>query len=575
MNFQDTLNAYLKQMEISSKELVEASGLSGATISRFRNGSRTPAAGSEAYIALVDALSFLGQKKGCCLTREEICEKFSEHLGATEEDKQKFRDNLNSLISALSISVAALAKAINYDASLISRIRTGKRQPTDVASLSGEIAAYVAAKYRDENSKAIAANLLSCDVQALSNRETYRDALLKWLISNENVSEASSFKFLKSLNDFNLDEYIKAIRFDKLVVPRVPFQFPASRAYTGVDGFKQAELDWLKATVLSKSMEPVIMYSDMPMEEMAKDVEFGKKWMFGMALMLKKGLQIRQIHNLDRSFNDMMLGLESWIPLYMTGQISPYYFKSINNAVFMNFIRASGNVACAGEAISGHHSEGRYTLVKGKDDVAYYKKRGEALLSRATPLMDIYDETKAASLGSFWEKEAEEAGERRSMLSALPLYTLSEALLARIIERNQIPGEDAEIIRAQLAWQKKRISVVLRHSTVCDEIPLLSEEAFQEHAMSLSVSELFYARDVRYTYAEYLEHLEQTRAFVRENENYSVVENDSPAFGNIQIHIFKKKWVMVSKNKAPTIHFVIRHPKLRESIENMIIPIVE
>lgn len=38
----------------------------------------------------------------------------------------------------------------------------------------------------------------------------------------------------------------------------------------------QSELDFLKATVLSKSMEQVIMYSDMPMESMAKDADFPK-----------------------------------------------------------------------------------------------------------------------------------------------------------------------------------------------------------------------------------------------------------------------------------------------------------
>ena len=55
-----------------------------------------------------------------------------------------------------------------------------------------------------------------------------------------------------------------------------------------------SELDFLKATVLSKSQEDVIMYSDMPIEEMAKDLEFSKKWMFGMACMLKKGLHLHQ-----------------------------------------------------------------------------------------------------------------------------------------------------------------------------------------------------------------------------------------------------------------------------------------
>ena len=121
-----------------------------------------------------------------------------------------------------------------------------------------------------------------------------------------------------------------------------------------------SELDFLKATVLSKSSESVIMYSDMPMEEMAKDPDFPKRWMFGMAMMLKKGLHLNQIHHIDRSFNDIMLGLESWIPMYMTGQISPYYLKGAQNNVFMHLLKVSGSAALTGEAISGCHANGKY-----------------------------------------------------------------------------------------------------------------------------------------------------------------------------------------------------------------------
>ena len=32
---------------------------------------------------------------------------------------------------------------------------------------------------------------------------------------------------------------------------------------------------------------------------------------------------------------------------------------------------------------------------------------------------------------------------------------------------------------------------------------------------------------------------------------------------------------MISKGKAPAIHFVIHHPKMREAIENFVPPMVE
>ena len=73
---------------------------------------------------------------------------------------------------------------------------------------------------------------------------------------------------------------------------------------------REGELDFLKHTVLSRSMEPLHLCSDMPVEDMAEDVVFAKKYMLGLALVLKKGLDIHIIHDVERPMKDMMLGLE-------------------------------------------------------------------------------------------------------------------------------------------------------------------------------------------------------------------------------------------------------------------------
>lgn len=70
------------------------------------------------------------------------------------------------------------------------------------------------------------------------------------------------------------------------------------------------------------------------MDDMAKDRDFTKKYMFGLAVLLKKGLHLNVVHNLDRPFHELMPGLEGWIPLYMTGQITPCYLKGVQNNVY-------------------------------------------------------------------------------------------------------------------------------------------------------------------------------------------------------------------------------------------------
>lgn len=407
----------------------------------------------------------------------------------------------------------------------------------------------------------------------IADDSSYMNLISSWLSDGTVNTYDSLSVFLEKLNEFNLDEYIRAIHFDELKVPTVPFQFPGSKSYYGLQEMMNSELDFLKTTVLSKSCEPVTMYSDMPMEEMAKDPEFPKKWMFGMAMMLKKGLHLNQIHNLDRSFEDMMLGLESWIPMYMTGQISPYYLKSAENTTFLHLLKVSGAAALTGEAITGHHADGRYYLTKNKNEVAYYKKRADDLLSNALPLMEIYRNDSKRKLDTFLQSDISTDGNRRTILSSLPLHTLSDDILKKILKHNKVEDSEAGIIAGYIAEQRTNISRITEHAILTEEIPILTKEEFEQYPISLSLSGIFYEKDIMYSYDYYEEHLNLTRRYEAEHANYILKNNPLSAFRNIQIRIHEGKWVMVSKNKTPSIHFLIKHPKLRNAFENMIIPV--
>ena len=68
-------------------------------------------------------------------------------------------------------------------------------------------------------------------------------------------------------------------------------------------------------------------------------------------MMIRKGLHLHVIHNLNRPFEEIMMGLSGWIPLYMTGQISPYYFDRIANPVFSQLNNVSGAAALDGQCV--------------------------------------------------------------------------------------------------------------------------------------------------------------------------------------------------------------------------------
>lgn len=112
--------------------------------------------------------------------------------------------------------------------------------------------------------------------------------------------------------------------------------------------------------------------------------------------------------------------------MYMTGQISPYYLKDVQNNVFLHLLKVSGTAALSGEAISGFHSGGKYYLTNNRDEVAYYKKRARQLLDNALPLMDIYRAENAEKFNAFLLADSQTEGKRRSILSAPPIYTLKK-----------------------------------------------------------------------------------------------------------------------------------------------------
>ena len=450
--------------------------------------------------------------------------------------------------------------------------RSGKADPQKFAA---DISRFIVRHYIKENERAVVAELIGCPAKALADELAYYEKLTEWLASGVSIAKDYTFEFLQKLDSFDLNEYIRAIHFDELKVPGVPFQLPTSKSYFGLKQMMESELDFLKATVLSKSSEPVTMYSDMPMEEMAKEPEFKKKWMFGMAMMLKKGLYLNQIHNIDRTFNEMMLGLESWIPMYMTGQISPYYLKGPQNNVFLHLLWVSGSAALTGEAISGSLANGKYYLTKSKDDVSYYKKRAGSLLGKALPLMDIFREDMQNQRSAFLLADTKTEGARRSILSAPPLYTMTQEYLQAFLQGHFISETEKQRILAYASMQRQNLETILTHSTVEEEIPQLSKEEFAEHPPVLSLSGIFYEKDLVYTYEDYSEHLRQTKEFAENHPNYTVKLTNANAFRNIQIVIHEGEWVMVSKGKSPAIHFVIRHPKLRSAIENMIVPVTE
>lgn len=576
MNFQECLNNYIIQIRCNGKELARNSEISETVISRYRKGERTPYADSEYLKKLSDGIIKTAVEKGIRdFQWDKVFQTLRESLEDDRDEPVFNSQKLDILLRELDINISRIAAFLHYDPSYLSKIRTGRRNPAHQQQFVEKVCEYVIANYKDEQDRKKVVYLIQCNEDELADSSSYRRKLREWFNSSmpDEVDYVSAF--LRKVDSFNLDDYIRAIHFDSFKVPKVPFQLPVSRHYYGLKEMREGELDFLKHTVLSKSMKPLYICSDMPVEDMAADEDFAKKYMFGLAMVLKKGLHIHIIHDVERPMKDMMLGLENWVPLYMTGQISPYYLKGVQNHVYSHLHYCSGQVAMTGDCISGHHDLAHYYLTSRKEEVSISQKNMEFLLKKAHPLMDIYREERKKELHASLLENAGKEGRRRRVLAVPDLGVLPKKLLEEILERNHVVLNEKTVILENYKRSATCLETILKHSVVEDEVSVLSEAEYEKYPLVFPLAECFLEKDIRLTYEEYHACIGAAENYAKANENYQFNLTKIKGFHNIQITCFEGKWCMISKNRAPAIHFVIHHPKLRYALENMVLPICD
>lgn len=408
MSFGEALNSYLEKMNCNTNDICKNSGLSYSLVNRYLNNKRTPKDNSKYFEKLVDSIYQISLQKGIDISKESISETLKNAINANSFniDYDLFVKNFNTLQNALSITTVEISKAIGYDSSFISRIKNGERKPADFENFIDKLRNYVFSIIIQNNEKkSHLAALFNCSIEDLKVVETFNETFSNWLCSKHIESKPDDvYNFLTKLDNFNLNDYV-GTDFSKIKVPTTPVILRNSKMYFGIDGRKQAEGEFLKTTLISKSEEPIFFYSDLPMSSAGMDDDFKKKWVFAMTRLLKKGLHLNMIHNLNRPINELLLGLENWIPIYMTGSITPYYFKNPPSNFFNISHCTSGSVALSSECIKYNERKSKFYLTTKKEEVEFAKEKSKYMLSKAVPLMDIYKEANKKEFDAFMSKK--------------------------------------------------------------------------------------------------------------------------------------------------------------------------
>ena len=584
MEFSQVLRRCMDEAGCTGKELAQACGMSASTVSRYLAGTRTPDAGSLPAREIALALCELAQGKGRVLDADKICEALL--AGSRSQTPQGAGAKLTALLDAFGVTRAKLAEALGYSPSYISRVCSQTRNVSNFDEFAQAAGTFFAERALGTNAQdallALCKEAIGPDGDVVSEMDMQGESALKalatltsaWLQAEQDAQPQSSIEpFLRKLDTFNLDTYLAAMqaaRVQEEAAGKVGEEAQKSAAmealytfYAGVDGFCQAELDFLAAAATEPAGSSVVMFSDMPMQDkMQAKPEFPARWIAALAMLLRTGHPIDNIHNVGRGLPEMMLGLEAWLPLYMTGMVRPYYLPSQPTGL-------------EGQAIAGAYEHVGCQLFRDEGTVAHFRQRANDLLATAKPLANVYTVQQAGELAAFLMHEAAQSGERMHVMSAPPLYTMSEELLEEAIAASTLDEAEAQRVRMARAAQLARAESELAHGETVVTISRVDESNLGAASAHLALGEAFCTHSAPYGAQTYRKHIEQTEAFAAAHPTWHLAWGPDLGFRNIQITVRPDAWVLVSKNTSPAVHFVLRHKKMVEAFERFEMPVVK
>ena len=111
MEFKDVLNRYMERTGCSARDLAERSGLSTATISRYRSGDRVPEADSRQLENLAKGIAAIAaEKKIREMEEEAVRQALSEQAQGPGIEIEKLRLNFDTLLNAIVRAKPAASK---------------------------------------------------------------------------------------------------------------------------------------------------------------------------------------------------------------------------------------------------------------------------------------------------------------------------------------------------------------------------------------------------------------------------------------------------------------------------------
>ena len=468
---------------------------------------------------------------------------------------------LDLLMETFKTSNAALARYVNVDGYSISRYRRGRRGVGLEDPVLRDICRYFAFVCRSQGIPKELSAEINVSPDEAANEEYMTAKLFAWF--REAGSAEHTRHLLQGIDAAEAQDLSFRAKIEKTESTRLTEEI----SY-GADGVYSFFLKFTKMILASK--EPLSIHicaSDFSWFACAP--RFRDDWRTLMQDILSRGHRIKIIHNLSLDADEMFSAAESWIPLYISGQVEPYYLTCPNRSLFCEYAGAAeGLCSMRFSCFKGKEDEVTAFFSRSRDKAAFVKSQFDDLLTLAKPLVKIYKRENAAELRRDIENNrASAGGDIIKLMHRLSLESMPEHLAKQIFERTIADKAAKDEMMKYYHARRRAFLSSLSEVSVTEIYPEYSPEDIAEGRAAIYTPWLPCRRELFYTPEEFAEHIKAIERLTQERANYRCVMRPDLPFKNIDIVSKEGEATYVVKNDEPLAAFSFLHSYMNYVID--------
>lgn len=302
---------------------------------------------------------------------------------------------------------SALGRALSFDPSYIGRIRSGKRGIPKHMPFVEPAASYFAKNIKTDYQKKLISEIINKGKPLPEDKDLLEKIILEWLKDDntpKNPVESIDF-FLHQLSSgdihptrnehLNLDTTV-AVSKESSTLPVF---------FYGNEGKREATELFLSKLCRDGKPHTLLLFSDEDMTWLYEDPIFAKRWAAYLIRLLSNGSHIKIIHTIARNLNDIIEAIQNWLPLYISGDIEPYYYPRLRDGIYhRTLFLAVDQFAITSNSIGSDTADMPNIFITEDKVLKGLKKEFDNFLAMCIPLMKIYKRSDRQALSFALER---------------------------------------------------------------------------------------------------------------------------------------------------------------------------